>query len=258
MKMVPPAPANRPNLEIYADAEALAHCCLELFCDCAAEAIQARGYFYTAIPGGKTPRRFFELLGGTTEGRLPAWDKIHLFWSDERCVPPDSAESNYRVAAEAFLNKVPIPEKNVHRVLTELGDWPLAARRYEQSIRDAFGPPTGQSPHFDLIILGMGSDGHIASLFRGSCAVLDKKNLVAAVNSPNVSPADRITFTPALLTAASAILVLITGMEKAQIVRRVFTGPPNEIDYPVHVLFSVLHKTIFLLDAPAAELIHST
>ena len=155
----------KSNIEVASDAEDLAHRTVQLFVAAAHEAIEARGMFYTAISGGHTPARFFRLLANTPEAKSLPWDQIHIFWVDERYVPPDSEASNYKLAADAFLDRVSIPPANVHRIPTEYEDISEAARAYERTIREVFGLGKGEVPEFDLIVLGMGGDGHTGSLF---------------------------------------------------------------------------------------------
>ena len=151
----------KPNLEVVSDPETLAHRSVELFVAAAEKAIETKNVFYAAISGGHTPRRFFELLGDVPRARDLTWEKIRLFWVDERYVPPDSEWSNYKLAADTFLSKVGIPEENVHRIPTDQSDFRAAARSYEATIREAFGLEEKEIPAFDLIVLGMGVEGHL-------------------------------------------------------------------------------------------------
>ena len=156
----------KPNVEIVADPESLARRSVDIFVAEAKKAIEARGVFYVAVSGGNTPKRFFELLGKIPQAHALPWDRIHLFWVDERIVAVDSHSSNYRLAAETFLRDVAIPEGNVHRIPTEYDDFEAAAHRYEETIREVFGLEAGRMPQFDLIVLGMGAGGIRARCFR--------------------------------------------------------------------------------------------
>jgi 6-phosphogluconolactonase len=242
----------KPTLEVADDLVSLALRSLKIFVAAAEKAINTRGIFYVAISGGHTPKRFFELLGQRPESRNLPWSKIQLFWVDERYVPPDSASSNYKLAADTFLHKVAIPQKNIHRVSTECSDSQEAARCYEQTIRKVFRLKENDVPEFDLIMLGIGPDGHIGSLFPNSYAPFDKENLVCVVYALD-REYTRITLTQQVLLAASQLLVLVSGDEKAGILKEVLTSEPDEVRYPVHILWPVLDKVTWLVDRKAAK-----
>ncbi len=178
-----------------------------------------------AVSGGRTPEHFFELLGEMPQANSLPWDKIELFWVDERIVETDSPWSNYKLAADTFLAKVPIPQENVHRIPTEYGDFKAAARSYEETIRKVFDLAPGKLPEFDLIVLGVGGDGHTASLFPGSYAAFDVEDLACAVYVLDEDP-NRITLTPPVLCAASHLVVLVCGQEKSEILKKILTGEP--------------------------------
>jgi len=244
----------KPNVEIAADPEELACRSLELFVRDAKKAIEEKGTFYTAISGGHTPRRFFELLGESPLSKTISWEKVQLFWVDERYVPPDSPESNYKLAADTFLGKVGIPEQNVHRIPTEYSDFKEAARAYEECIRRVFHLAPGKLPEFDLIVLGMGKDGHTGSLFPNSYAPFDKDDLACVVYTLD-DELNRITVTHPVLCAAAHLIVLVSGKEKAQTLKEVLTSEPDEVRFPIHILWSVLDKVTWIIDADAAELL---
>jgi 6-phosphogluconolactonase len=244
----------KPNIEKLPDAETIARRCLEIFTASAEQAIKEKNVFCFALSGGKSPQRFFELLSSEQKALSLAWDKIHLFWVDERYVPQDSPDSNYKLATDTFLTKVPIPQENVHPMPTDLADLDSAARQYEKTIRSVFNIKSEKLPKFDLIILGMGPDGHTASLFPNSKIRFDTKAIACAVSLPK--PAiSRITLTPAVICAASGIVVLVSGEEKAKTLIEVLAGPPDEIRYPIHILWPVLDKVLWLIDLPAAKLL---
>lgn len=238
---------TRVWLTVAMDGEDLAARALALFGSAAQEAIAARGAFYVAIPGGRTPRRFFELLARDPQAFV--WSKIHVFWTDERCVPPDHVDSNYRLAADTFLARVPIPQSNVHPIPMDLPTACDALRSYEQTLREVFQFQEDGVPLFDLVILGMGSDGHTASLFPYSYAVKDEEALVCRVSRPE-GPG-RITLTAPVLRAARQIVVLVSGSDKSFILYRVLKGEPDPLRYPIHVLWSVLDKVTWLVDQDA-------
>lgn len=244
----------KPNLEVAADPEHLARRSVELFIADAQKAIRARDVFYVAISGGHTPKRFFELLADLPEARSLPWPKIHLFWVDERYVPPDSPQSNYKLAADTFLAKVAIPDENIHRIPTEYDDIKVAARSYEDSIRGAFDLKASQSPQFDLIVLGMGVEGHTGSLFPDSYAAFDTEDLACAVYVLD-EKLSRITLTHPVLCAAAHLVVLVSGKEKAGILKEVLTSEPDEVRFPIHVLWPILHKVTWLVDTDAAKAI---
>jgi 6-phosphogluconolactonase len=234
------------------DPEELARKALGFFIDSVQKAISERGIFRVAISGGKTPRRFYQLLGADKQSLDLPWDKIKLFWVDERCVGPESSDSNYKVAADTFLEKVPIPQQNVHRIVGESTDYNQAVDEYAHVLREAFKLERGQFPEFDLIILGMGSDGHIGSLLPNSYALFDTDDLVAVVYQMK-SKLNRITLTHPVMCAAQHLVVMVSGAEKAAIVRDVLVGGPDEIKYPVHTLWPILHKVTWLIDEQAAK-----
>jgi len=244
----------KPHVEITSDPERLAYRSVELFVADAQRAIQAKDAFYVAISGGHTPKRFFELLGELPRAISLCWDKIHVFWVDERYVPPDSKWSNYKLAADTFLAKVAIPQENVHRIPTEYGDIKVAAHHYEDTIRRVFGLKENELPEFDLIVLGMGVEGHTGSLFPDSYAPFDKENLASVVYALD-EKLNRITFTHPVLCAASHLAVLVSGEEKASILKEVLTSEPDEVRYPIHILWPVLDKVTWLIDSDAARAI---
>jgi len=246
----------KPKVEIVSDPDSLAHRSLQIFVADAQRAIQSNGLFYVAISGGNTPKHFFELLGEASEATSLPWKKIHLFWVDERYVPPDSPWSNYKLAADTFLPRVGIPAENVHRIPTEEVDYNVSVRRYEHTIREVFGLGRGQVPQFDLIVLGMGADGHTGSLFPNSYASFDTEDLACAVYVLD-EKLNRITLTHPVLCAARHLTVLVSGREKARIVKEVLTNEPDEVRYPIHALWRVIDRVTWLLDEGAAGLLKS-
>jgi len=241
----------KPNVEILSDPESLAERSVELFVCDAQKAIEAKNAFYVAISGGHTPRRFFEMLGSVPQATSLPWDKIQLFWVDERIVAPDSQWSNYKLAADSFLAKVAIPKQNIHPIPTGYSDIELAARCYEESIRGAFGLGEHQTPEFDLIVLGMGAEGHTGSLFPNSYARFDMESLACVVYVLD-EDLNRITLTHPVLCAASHLAVLVSGKEKATILKEVLTSEPDEVRYPIHALWPILDRITWLVDREAA------
>jgi len=244
----------KPNVEVASDPENLALRSVEVFIADAQKAIKAKNTFYVAISGGHTPKRFFELLGEVPEAKALPWDRIHLFWVDERYVPPDSQWSNYKLAADTFLAKVTIPQENIHRIPTEYSDFKIAACCYEETVREVLGLEENQVPEFDLIVLGMGAEGHTGSLFPDSYAPFDKENLACVVYVLD-EKLNRITLTHPVLCAASHLAVLVSGEEKAAILKEVLASEPDEVRYPIHVLWPILDKVTWLVDREAAKLL---
>jgi len=244
----------KSNIEIVADYEALALRSFELFVSDAQKAINERGVFYVAVSGGHTPRPFFKLLGEDAKSKSLSWDKIHLFWVDERMVPPDSEWSNYKLVADTFLDKVGIPEENVHRIPTEHGNFDMAVHEYVDVIRNVLGTGKDKVPEFDLIMLGMGSDGHLGSLFPNSYAPFDTADLACVVYCLD-EKLDRITLTPPILRAGRHLIVLVSGEAKADILKEVLSSEPDEVHYPIHTLWPVLDKVSWLADRQAAKLL---
>jgi 6-phosphogluconolactonase len=235
------------------DAESLAEKVLMEFLSEAEKALEDRGCFRTAVCGGQTPRRFFERLAVSEKARKMDWKRVHWFWTDERAVEPDDARSNYRLAAETFLKTLPIPAQQVYRMEGEAEDLAAAAIRYENTMHRVFGTQPGQVPALDLVLLGIGTDGHMASLFPGSEALAETRSLVRAVVGPD--GLNRLTLTVPVLQAARSILLLISGAEKAPILCTLLTHSPEDSVYPAHLLWPVLHKTTWVVDAEAASLL---
>ncbi|MHC4299433.1 MAG: 6-phosphogluconolactonase [Planctomycetota bacterium] len=242
----------KPNVEIVRNPEVLAQRSAEIFIADVQRAIEAKDIFYVAVSGGHTPEQFFRLLGEMPEARSLPWEKIQLFWVDERIVDADSPWSNYKLAADTFLSRVPIPQENIHPIPTEYEDFKVAAHRYEQTIRAVFKLEAGKLPHFDLIVLGVGGEGHTGSLFPGSYAAFDTEDLACAVYMLDEKP-NRITLTPPVLCAASHLIVLASGHEKAEILKEVLTAEPDEVKYPIQTLWPVLDKVTWLVDSDAAQ-----
>lgn len=199
------------GLDVFADVAA------DHVFDAAARAVRARGTFRVALAGGSTPRRVHAAIVADARSRgheVEAWD---VWFGDERCVPPDDAESNFRMADETLLSRL-ATRPRVHRVPTERGGPAQVAAAYEAELAEAFGLRPGERPRFDLVLLGLGADGHTASLFPGDPVLAERSRLVAAVRGPKPPP-DRVTFTLPVLCAAREVLFLVTGAEKAAAVR---------------------------------------
>lgn len=242
---------NKPKVEVALDTEALAAKCVEYFIADAKTALSEKDVFYVAVSGGQTPKRFFELLSEEPNAKALPWEKIHLFWVDERIVEPDSKWSNYKLALDGFLEKVDIPNQNIHRIPTEYSDFKVAAKCYEETIKQVFNLKPGQLPQFDLVVLGMAREGHTGSLLPNSYATFDTEDLACVVYVMD-EKLNRITLTHPVLSAATHLIVLVSGEEKADILKEVLSSEPDEIQYPIHVLWPVLHKVTWLVDKQAA------
>jgi 6-phosphogluconolactonase len=217
----------------------------------ATEAVKQRGQFTIALSGGSTPRNLYTLIAANAASALP-WTKMFFFWGDERHVPPTDSESNYRMAQETLLSKVPIPPANIFRVPSENPDAEAVAESYEQTLRKFFHTEAGNIPRFDLILLGMGPDGHTASLFPESAALQEKSRLVVA-NWVEKLKASRITFTLPLLNAARRVAFLISGTDKATVLREVLEGKASGEKYPSKLVQPSDGKLIWFVDRAAAS-----
>jgi 6-phosphogluconolactonase len=236
------------EIVVEPDSQALARAAAETFVRLAQSAISARGDYRVALSGGNTPRALFaELAGKDVRDRID-WTRCEIFFSDERFVPHDSPESNYHTAREALLSKVPVPADRVHPVPTDGLDPERSALEYEQEIRRVFGAKEGETPRFDLILLGLGPDGHTASLFPGTSALAVRDRLVA----PNFVPTLnvwRITFTYTVINAARNVAFLVAGDDKAERVAEVLEGTQ---DLPARHVEPVDGRLLWMLDAAAA------
>lgn len=209
--------AAGPRVEIAPDAEALARRAAAHLA--ARAAASAGGRFSLALAGGSTPRRTYQLLAEPPHRQAVPWDRVEVFFGDERCVPPDDPGSNHRMAREALLGRVPIPASRIHRIRGEDPDPEAEAARYQEELRAVLGP----AARLDLVLLGMGSDGHVASLFPGDQALEERSRLVRAVVAP-APPPRRITLTLPALEAAAEVAFLVAGADKAERVADVLLG----------------------------------
>jgi 6-phosphogluconolactonase len=220
------------RLEVVADGDALAAAAAVEFLHLGADALRRQGVFRVALAGGTTPRAAYERIASSwreAPGGALDWSRIHLFWGDERMVPADDPESNFGMAHWALISRVPIPEENVHRIAGDLPDAEAAAARYEEELRGAFAGAPVAVPRFDLVLLGMGADGHTASLFPGSPALDESSKLAVSARHPETG-APRVTLTFPVLNRAAAIVVVVSGAAKAAALERALrTGgaPPS-------------------------------
>jgi 6-phosphogluconolactonase len=215
------------------------------------EAVAQRGRFTIALSGGSTPKNLYNLLATNARTALP-WDRMFFFWGDERHVPPTDPDSNYRMADETMLSKIPVAAGNVFRIAAENPDAAAAAEAYEQALRKFFAVGPGQFPRFDLILLGMGPDGHTASLFPGTAALQEKSRLVVA-NWVEKLKASRISLTLPVLNAAHCVTFLVSGTDKAAVLRTVLEENAPTEQYPSKLVKPSDGKLIWLLDRAAAS-----
>ena len=234
------------ELRICPDAAAVAHALAELFVSSAKEAIAQRDRFVVALSGGRTPKAAYELLGQPPFSNALDWSRVVVFFGDERCVPPDDDQSNYKMANEAFLRVVGIPQANVHRVHGE-DDPQVAARAYREELIATLG----EHPVFDLVLLGMGEDGHTASLFPGTDPREGNDELVRPVYS-EAHGQWRITLTPKVINAARKIVFTVEGAAKAKVLAQVREGPKDPLRFPSQIIAPENGTLIWLVDRAAA------
>jgi len=211
--------------------------------------------FTIALSGGSTPSGLHALLASDPafRDRLP-WPHLHFFWGDERHVPPDHPQSNYRMAYDTLLSLAPVPAENIHRVRTEESDPALTAEKYEQELQAFFGLEAGQLPRFDCILLGMGPDGHTASLFPGTEALHESKRLVVA-NWVEKFKSYRITLTVPVLNQADSVIFLVSGHEKAEALKEVLQGDRQPDRFPAQLIRPNPGKLLWIVDRAAARLL---
>ena len=235
------------------DSAALARRAAQHFAEMASEAVAAHGRARIAISGGSPPKAAFALLADHNQpwfSQMP-WDRLELYWVDERCVPPDDPDSNYRMTREAMLNHVPLPSSQIHRMQGELEPH-LAADAYESELRNTFRLEGTELPSFDLLALGMGPDGHTASLFPHTPALHELNRLVVA-NHVAQKDTWRITLTSPVINHARSVFFLIAGPDKAQSLKEVFTGPRDPERLPSQLIRPTSGILTLILDASAAS-----
>ncbi len=223
----------------------------ELVVRTAEEAVGQHGRFTIALSGGSTPKSLYNLLATNAKSVLP-WDRMFFFWGDERHVPPTDPESNFHMADETMLAKIPVAGGNVFRVEAENPDAAAAAKAYEKTLQKFFELKPGESPCFDLILLGLGPDGHTASLFPGTAALRETSLLVVA-NWVEKFKTNRITFTLPVLNAARCIAFLVSGTDKADALHAVLEGDAPGEQYPAKLVKPDDGKLIWLVDRAASS-----
>jgi 6-phosphogluconolactonase len=239
----------KPEVRIFKDLEELSHAAASLFLEEASRSLEERDWFLVALNGGSTPTRLFQLLATDFRENVD-WSRLHVFWGDERCVPPDDSGSSYGQAREVLLSHVPIPEVNIHRIKGELGP-SEAAKDYSRVLMQFASPPLGW-PRFDLVYLGMGEDGHTASLFPGSAAVVSEPTLPVTAHYQD-RPADRVTLTPIVFNDARTVAFMAGGEKKAQTLAEVLSDRYNPELYPAQRIAPKDGELIWLVDGAAAS-----
>ena len=235
------------DARVYPDLEALSRGALEHVLAALRDAVAARGRFAIALSGGHTPAKMYSLWADEY-AKLTPWDRVHVFWGDERYVPHDDLLSNYRMARETLLSRVPFPPGNIHPFATNLPQPEQVAEACETDLRKFFGT---QPPEFDVQLLGLGGEGHTASLFPNSPALEEKKKWVMAVHAP-VVPSDRLTFTPVVLNRGRNTYFLVAGQDKKEILTKIENEPDTRAsEYPAGRL-RPSGKELWFLDQAAA------
>jgi 6-phosphogluconolactonase len=237
------------DIRIFKDTETLSRHAADLFMERSATAIEERGRYHVALNGGSTPDRLFQLLATEYKDRID-WANVHVFWGDERCVPPIETGSSYGQAWEAFLSKVPIAEANIHRCKGELD--PLAASNDYALTLKQFAVPPLEFPRFDLVFLGMGEDGHTASLFPGSPVEASTPTVAVTANYQD-RPANRVSLTPIVFNQARTVAFMATGEKKAATLAQVLSGRYNPERLPAQRIDPKNGNVIWLVDEDAAN-----
>ena len=241
------------SVEIFPAPMELSEAAATLFTARAAEAVSARGRFTAALSGGKTPVALYRLLAKAPFASQIPWARVHLFWGDERCVPPDHADSNYRMTRESLLDHVPIPPANVLRMPGEM-DPVEAAARYEERLREFFASHGDGFPVFDFILLGLGEDGHTASLFPGTRAIRESARWVLG-HYVDAQKGWRITLTPPVINAARTVVFIAAGAGKAAVLKEILEGPLRPDTLPAQIVRPADGNLLWMLDREAAALL---
>jgi 6-phosphogluconolactonase len=250
-------PLDKSEIKILANAEEINQTSALEFTRQTIEEVRLKGFLTVALSGGSTPKGLYSLIAsdGSSGFRLRVpWNKIHFFWGDERHVPPDHAESNYRIVYEAMLSKVPVPPENVHRIKAENPDAGKAAEDYERVLREFFRLKAEQLPRFDMVLLGMGADGHTASLFPRTEVIREEQRLVAAPWIERLNTY-RITLTPPVFNNARRVIFLVSGENKADALLAVLRGGYQPERFPAQIIRPTNGKLLWLVDQDAARLL---
>src|SRR5512137_2212408 len=241
------------SVEIFSSPVEMSEAAARLFTARAGEAVSTRRRFCAALSGGKTPVALYRLLAKAPFASQIPWARVHLFWGDERCVPLDHVDSNYRLVREMLLDHVPIPAANVHRIPAEM-DPVEAAARYEGQLREFFAPHGDGLPVFDCILLGLGKDGHTASLFPGTRAIRESARWVLG-HYVDAQKGWRITLTPPVINAARSVVFIVAGSGKAAVVKVILEGPLRPDTLPAQIVRPAGGDLVWILDREAAALL---
>jgi 6-phosphogluconolactonase len=245
-------PAAAPEVIVCGSDDELAERAARVFIRAARDSVAGHGRFRVALAGGSTPRAVYTRLGDGALSREVPWHCTEVFWGDERLVPPEDPASNYRMIRETLLSRVPIAPEHVHRFHTELTPPAAIARQYEDELRASFRLAPGAWPAFDLVLLGMGEDGHTASLFPGSPALHEQERLAVAVYAAHLHTY-RVTLTLPVFNAARLVVFLVQGDSKAKTLRHVL-GPQRQPEkWPAQAVQPYPGRLIWLVDAHAAR-----
>jgi len=243
------------EIRILADANSIAQTAAAEFLEAARDAVREKDSFTVALAGGSTPKALYGLLATDPllQAKVP-WSKIQFFFGDERHVAPDNAESNFRMANEAMFGKAPVDPKQIHRIKAEKPNAAQAAEEYEQELSTSFKLQADQLPRFDLVLLGMGPEGHTASLFPGTKALQEERRLVVS-NWVGKLYTDRITLTPPVLNNAAQVIFMANGGEKAPALKAVLEGPYEPDQLPAQIIKPKEGKVLWLVDPTAAAML---
>jgi 6-phosphogluconolactonase len=249
--MSAPQPSSNLDLRRLTTPQDLFRAAADEVLQAATEALAQRGRFTIALAGGSTPRSLYTLIAANAGSAVP-WDKVFFFWGDERHVPPEDPESNYRMARETLLSKIPVPAANVFRIPAENPDAAAVADAYEQTLRKFFAPAPDEFPRFDVILLGVGPDGHTASLFPETTALQEKSRWVVETWVEKLRTT-RITLTLPVLNAARRVAFLVSGTDKAAVLREILEGSAPGEKYPSKLVRPNQGKLIWFVDRAAAS-----
>ena len=255
--------AVKPKIEIHSGLESLSRAAAEFITRRAEQAVNSRGFFSIALSGGNTPKMLYEKLAAAPFTQRFPWRHSRFFWTDERFVAPDHPQSNFGMATQAMLEKIPVDNNHVYPVPTGAGSVKQTAGLYEKKLRQVFGNIENEYdtdynrsfPRFDLVLLGLGADGHTASLFPGSAALEVKKRWVVPVTAPAAySPRDRVSFTLGLINQAACVVFLASGREKSPVVKAILNEPEKAFErYPAARVSPVDGELVWFVDREAVS-----
>ena len=244
-----------PDVRILTNIDAIAKRSAEDFVQSATQAVSEKGSFSVALAGGSTPKALYSLLASDAALRSQVpWDKMYVYFGDERSVGPDHADSNFRMATDTMLAKVPLKPEQVFRIKGEYKDTEKAAQEYEQVLRTSFKIAEGQFPRFDLVFLGIGNEGHTASLFPGTKALHETKRLVVR-NWVGKLYTNRITLTAPAINNAARVIFMITGADKALALKGILEGPYEPEQLPAQLIQPPNGKVVWLVDTIAGGML---